>query len=61
MSCKLSCLLDGEGFPRKKKKKGRTRRGYDALAFNQFFFPSQRDPCSPSQNSTRLPHFRALC
>lgn len=44
MGCQLSCLLDGEGFPRKKKKKGRKGRGRDAHALNQFFF--KEDPCS---------------
>lgn len=57
MGCQLSCLLDGEGFPRKKKKKRRTRRACDALALNQFFFT--RTPAL-RQNSTRLPHFRDL-
>jgi hypothetical protein len=38
MSFQLSCLLDGEGFPRKKKRKRRKGPGYDALALNQFFF-----------------------
>lgn len=58
MSCQLSCLLDGEGFPRKKKKKRRTRQGCDVLALNQFFFSRQTPALC--QNSTRLPHFRDL-
>lgn len=57
MGCQLSCLLDGEGFPRKKKKKGRKGRGRDAHALNQFFFKRTPALC---QNSTRLPHFRDL-
>lgn len=58
MGCQLSCLLDGEGFPRKKKKKRRTRQGRDAPALNQFFF--YEDPCSPPKLDAPTPLSRLV-
>lgn len=55
MGSQLSCLLDGEGFPRKKKKKRRTWRGCDALALNQFFF--SEDPCPLPKTRRDYPTF----
>lgn len=55
MGCQLSCLLDGEGFPRKKKKKSRTRQGRDALALNQFFF--LRGPLLSAKTRRAYPTF----
>lgn len=55
MGCQLSGLLDGEGFPRKKKMKRTKGRGRDAHALNQFFF--LRGPLLSAKTRRAYPTF----